>query len=295
MKIIILIKALVMVFFLFLFVNYAFSQDVEVEKDVLYKSISGVDPNLLSLDVYYNPSGRKLPVLVMIHGGGWSIGDKANKNVHTPKAKYFVEHGFVFVSVNYRLSPAVMHPAHVRDVAASLRWVKENIRKYGGDKKKIFVMGHSAGAHLAALVSVDPKYLKAEKSTLNLIKGTILLDGAGYNLPERMPTLNPESLLGKMYFLAFGYDEDVWKDASPTLQIKKKRKIAPFLIFYTGNKNRGEINYELADTLEQKGYSAVVHWADDKDHEEMNKHIGCPRDWATLELMAFLADVLAGK
>ena len=160
--------------------------------NVPYASMSGVDPNLLSLDIYRpksslaNAQQTNKPVIVMIHGGGFRGGDKGNVSQGRQKASFFTGHGFVYVSVNYRLSPEVQHPAHVEDVAKALAWVIDNIASYGGDPKRIFLMGHSAGAHLAALVTADEAYLNKLGKSPSMLSGVILLDSAGYDIPAKL-------------------------------------------------------------------------------------------------------------
>lgn len=134
--------------------------------------------NLQSLDIHTtNPaedgkSAKLTPVLIMIHGGGWRRGDKAGVGVTRHKAPHFVASGYVYVSINYRPSATPdgpKHPAHVQDCAKAIAWVHDNIAKYGGAPNRVFVMGHSAGAHLAALVSTDHRRLEAEDKKLSII------------------------------------------------------------------------------------------------------------------------------
>ena len=103
------------------------------------------------LDIYTpeDAEGKSLPVMFWIHGGGWQVGDKSDVGL---KPKVLTQRGFVFVSTNYRLLPEVTMADLIRDVAKSLGWVHRNIAKHGGDPKRIFVGGHSAGAQLAALI-----------------------------------------------------------------------------------------------------------------------------------------------
>ncbi|HUG18852.1 MAG TPA: alpha/beta hydrolase, partial [Planctomycetaceae bacterium] len=109
------------------------------------------------LDIYTPDDAKNLPVVFWIHGGGWQTGDKTSVQL---KPRVFTERGYVFVSTNYRLLPHVEMDVLTRDVAMSLGWVHKNIAKHGGDPKRIFVMGHSAGAQLAALICIDDRYLK---------------------------------------------------------------------------------------------------------------------------------------
>ena len=128
-----------------------------------------------TLDVYAPAEGVNHPVVVWIHGGGWQAGDKKEVD-HKPQA--FVDKGFVFVSINYRLLPDnVTIKQMAGDVAKAIRWTYDHAKDYGGDPDTLFVTGHSAGAQLAALVCTDDGYLKAEKLSLSNIKGCVPVDG----------------------------------------------------------------------------------------------------------------------
>ena len=144
------------------------------------------------LDVYAPANARNLPVVFWIHGGGWQTGDKAS--VHA-KPKAFTEKGYVFVSTNYRLLPAVDMETIVRDVAKSIHWVHDHIAEYGGDPQRLVVAGHSAGAQLAALICTDVRYLKAEGLSLSMIKGCIPVDGDTYDVPMMIEAAQPDAKL----------------------------------------------------------------------------------------------------
>ena len=137
------------------------------------------------LDVYSPPNAKNLPVVFWIHGGGWQTGDKSSVQI---KPQAFMDKGFVFVSTNYRLLPNVDMATIVRDIAKSIRWVHDHIAEYGGDPERLLVMGHSAGAQLAALVCTDDRYLKAEGLSLAIIKGCVPVDGDTYDVPAIIET-----------------------------------------------------------------------------------------------------------
>src|SRR5262245_38608309 len=109
-----------------------------------------------TLDVYTDADAKNQPVVVWIHGGGWQAGDKSDVQ---KKPQAFTGRGFVFVSVNYRLLPDATIKQMAEDVAKAIRWTHDHAKDYGGDPDTIFVMGHSAGAQLAALVCTDDRYL----------------------------------------------------------------------------------------------------------------------------------------
>ena len=122
------------------------------------------------LDIY-RPDGSSLtdsrPVVVYVHGGGWRIGDKDNQLAD--KVNLFTGAGYVFVSINYRLSPTnnnydpgrIRFPDHPDDVGEAIGWIDRNIGAYGGDSERLLLIGHSAGAHLMSLVTHEPGLRRA--------------------------------------------------------------------------------------------------------------------------------------
>ena len=182
------------------------------------------------LDVYA-PHEHKalLPVVLFVHGGGWSMG---NKRQHIAKGDAFAKHDVVCVCTNYRLAPNVMHPKQIEDIASAFAWVKTHIKEYGGNPDQIFVMGHSAGAQLVDLLATNDKYLAQKGLSLKDVKGVISLDTASLNLLERgkEPGEAGEKV-GEMIETAFGHDRKTLIDASPTLSIHQGKTYPPFLMF----------------------------------------------------------------
>jgi len=243
------------------------------------------------LDLRVPAHGNNLPVLVMIHGGAWAIGDKANGNceVNSLKARYFTSHGMIYVTVNYRLSPAVRHPEHVRDVAAAIRYVREHIAEYGGNPDRIYLMGHSAGAHLAALVSLDRRYLTANGTPPTWLRGVILLDGAGYQIPEEYAQLQQtkSALLLRWYRNAFTDQPDVQRDASPTLHVSPGY-LPPFRIFYTARAGAPEQSRKLAAAIVKQHGHAEATLAVGKNHMTLNRDLGGSADPTTAAIDNFI-------
>jgi arylformamidase len=273
------------------------SEDVRVTRDIAYRKNEGVDPKLLSLDIYrpvsevHLESTGLLPVVVMIHGGGWSRGDKTGAT--GAKAQFFPDEGFIYVSINYRLSPAVQHPVHVDDVACALAWIHDHVEDFGGDPDQLIVMGHSAGAHLAALVSTDARRLEAYGKPLSIIDGTILLDGAAYDIARTMDEFDPGPAMVRMYTAAFGEDEPGWRDASPQMHVAPGKDIPRMLIFHTaGRRSAAVLSRALAHSLTEAGSPSTARHARDYDHARINRDIGVPDDWATGHIMAFIREVL---
>jgi acetyl esterase/lipase len=117
----------------------------KVQKDIAYSDVGG---SRTRLDVYAPADGKDHPVVVWVHGGAWRFGDQAHIQ---SKPKAFNELGYLMVSINYRFHPAVTYREQAGDIARAIHWVKDHAQEHGGDPGRIFVMGHSAGAHLAAL------------------------------------------------------------------------------------------------------------------------------------------------
>ncbi len=262
--------------------------------NIPYAVMSDVDPNLLSLDIYRPKSASpsehqtKKPVLVMIHGGGYRIGDKGNMSQGKQKASFFTRHGLVYVSVNYRLSPAVQHPAHVEDVARAVTWIFDHIADYGGDPKRVFLMGHSAGAHLAALVTADEAYLNKLGKSPAMLSGVILLDSAGYDIPAKLDDLSDRPSTRPRYEGTFGKDRQTWIQASPVQHVKRGKILPSFLVFYTDRKPAEAISKEFVEALQEAKTPAAAVLAKSKTHRTINRDIGKPEDGPSGLILDFL-------
>lgn len=172
------------------------------------------------------PNGiEDYPLLIWIGGGAWSYVDR---NVEMDLAKKFAKEGIAVASIGHRLSPAtwrdstlnkgIKHPEHVKDIAASLKWLYENADKHRYDKDKIFIGGFSSGAHLATLIGLDDSYLKEVGLSADIIKGMIPISGA-FDIMNYHEVFkngnNPE--LAKLHVEAvFGDTEKDFINASPT-------------------------------------------------------------------------------
>lgn len=260
-----------------------------VLRDIPYVTHPGTESKLTSLDIYLPETKPKspAPVIILMHGGGWSIGDKTNATFIEPKASWFMDQGFIVVSINYRLSPAVTHPAHIEDVDASIAWVERHIAKHGGDPRKLWLLGHSAGAHLAALAGTDQERLTKAGAHPEFLQGVILLDGAGYDIPRQMLPMTDQGLLGRMYHDAFTSDVKIQTDASPALEHPKNPP--PFLILHVARREDSKTQSDLlAAALRNAGGSVTVQGIAGKSHMTINRDLGVPGDPVTVAVAAFL-------
>lgn len=264
------------------------ADEPRVDADIAY-STDGDDRNLTSLDVYAPASGSQMPVMLWVHGGGWTKGDKARVGA---KPRAFNDHGMVLVSVNYRLQPAVDFRAQAGDLARAIRWTHDHAADYGASPQKIFIMGHSAGAHLAALVATDGRYLDAECLKLNVLRGVVLLDGAAYDIPWRMANA-PLPRMKEAARKLFTDDPDTQKDASPISHVARDKGIPPFLILHVADRRDSRLLSErLAQRLTESGIEARVIAAKNKTHGTINTEFGADDDPPTRETFEFLARCL---
>jgi acetyl esterase/lipase len=239
-----------------------------------------------TLDVYAPSEGKYHPVVVWIHGGGWQAGDKTEVQ---KKPQAFTAKGFVFISINYRLLPKVTIKQMARDVAKAIRWAHNHAKDYGGDPTTLFVMGHSAGAQLAALLCTDERYLKAQKLPLSIIKGCVPVDGDTYDVPLQIRTV--EKKRGERYRMKFGAAASQ-RDLSPVTHVAKGKNIPPFLILHVADHPETNAQSQrLAKALQAAGISAKAFPAKGKTHDTINADLGLPADMPTRALFDFLDGV----
>jgi acetyl esterase/lipase len=224
---------------------------VERHKDIAYRTGKGADKARHVLDVYV-PKGQKgFPVVLFVHGGRWTSG---NKNLYGGIGESLARHGIGVVICNYRLSPAVKHPVHVQDVASAFAWTRNNIATYGGKPDRLFVCGHSAGGHLVALLATDAKYLKAEKLSPSDIRGVVPISG--------VYSIEPPAILKSV----FGSDAEVRKDASPLTHARGKHPPCLIAFAETDYPSLGDQAKEFHDALKKAGSPCELLECKDRNH-----------------------------
>src|SRR5438309_1521068 len=248
------------------------------------------------LDVYSPRNATKMPVVFWIHGGGWQTGDKSSVQI---KPQAFMDKGFVFVSTNYRLLPHVDMATIVRDIAKSIHWVHDHIAEYGGDPQRLLIMGHSAGAQLAALVCTDDRFLKAEGLSLAIVKGCVPVDGDTYDVPAIIETAEtrrrvhglPQAKFGHRE--KFGNDPAKHHDFSAVTHVATGKGIPPFLILHVAeHPDTSAQALRLGDVLRAAGVPVTVFGAKETTHNKINADLGLPDDPATKALFEFLGKAL---
>jgi acetyl esterase/lipase len=269
------------------------AQGQDIKRDIPYVDQA---TNRQTLDVYSPRGAKNLPVVFWIHGGGWEGGDKSSVQI---KPQAFMDKGFVFVSTNYRLLPNVDMETIIRDVAKSIHWTHHHIAEHGGDPERLFVMGHSAGAQLAALISIDDRYLRAEGLSLGIIKGCVPVDGDTYDVPAIIET---EETRRRVHGLPppkfghrekFGNDPAKHRDFSAVTHVAKDTGIPPFLLLYVADHPYTSAQAQrLGGVLKEAGVPVTAFGAKETTHNKINADLGLPDDPATKALFEFVEKAL---
>jgi acetyl esterase/lipase len=225
-------------------------------------------------------------VLLFIHGGGWQRG---SKRAVGQKPLRFVAEGFVVVASNYRFRPQVEVPEMARDVAAAVAWIKGKIDEYGGNPSRIFLMGHSAGAHLTALVGTNGAYLESVGLSLADLGGVIPLDTGPYNVELQMKRVPPTSRYGRLMRSVFGEDAERWSPVSPWHHVKANAGTPPFLVFYHEGRMDAPVQaIPFVERLVAAGVEAEAVEAVGRTHGGLNRELGAQGDEPTDVVLAFL-------
>lgn len=258
---------------------------------VLRDTPYGPDP-AQRMDVYLPPghAGRAMPVIFMVHGGAWRYGDKANRPVVENKVARWVPRGFVFISVNYRMLPAANPLVQAQDVARALARAQADAAAWGADPTQFILMGHSAGAHLVALLTASATLARDAGAQPWL--GTVVLDSAALDVPRLMGARHL-----RLYDRAFGDDPAFWEATSPLHQAWGARppdRMPPVLNVCSSRRAIACPQAQaFAATVQRVGGRAQV-LAQDLSHGEINQNLGLPGDYteAVEAFMATLGDGL---
>lgn len=238
----------------------------------------------LQLDVYEPDGGRglfarKKPVVIYIHGGGWAKGDR--KRVYK-MPEWLTSKGYVFVAMDYRKVPATTIDGQVHDVTAAMNWARKNIRKYGGDPNRMVLMGHSAGAHLSALI--------ASKGQAKGFRGIIPNDVQAYDL---LAYATKRGSIGSMFGLAFTDEPKNWMRWSPATYARSTKRMPPHLILYSSSQGerRRSISIGYANLIKGLGTPTEIFHGTAYRHGAIAARLGTSGDAASAAIERFLKRV----
>jgi acetyl esterase/lipase len=227
----------------------------------------GEDPRQ-RFDVYLPATPRNAPILLFVHGGGWANGNKDNPGNVENKAAYWLPKGYILVSTNYRMRPDTAPLDQARDVGRALAAVQKYAPEWGGDGSRVLLMGHSAGAHLAALVGASSSLWREAGAVRP--RGIVSLDSGALDVPDlmRRPRIPP------LFHRAFGRDPSDWVAASPHHQLS--RDAVPMLLVCS---TRRPDACPQSRAMKKKGNSLGVTidvLPEDLSHREVNRDLGLP-------------------
>ncbi len=242
------------------------------------KSSKTTTASFPELNIFQPNKSEKNPVVIFIHGGYW---DEGNKNIYGFLGRNFAKKNVVTVIPNYTLSPKGNYDTMAKEVAAAIKWTYENIEKYNGNPNQIFLMGHSAGGHLIALVGSTNKYLENP----DLIKGIILNDAAGLDMFSYL-NKNPPTKFHN-YDVTWTDNPENWKDASPIYALSAE---APPFLIYVGTKTFPSIkssNEDFVKKLNENQPSIKINYLD-KKHVPMMRQFLFPWNKHYKEMIDFI-------
>ena len=247
---------------------------VETHTNLTYYSGEGADKYRHRLDLYVPKGKRDVPVMMFVHGGGFTVGIK---DQYAFVGQVFASYGIAMAVISYRLSPKTSYPGHVQDVARAFAWLRAHVAEYGGKADTIFVAGHSAGATLVAMVGADPMYLREVGESIDHIAGVIPISGSFTQSARSAMFQSPEPVGG-----------DVVSNASAINHVSGPHP--PFLILY-GDMDlprTGEDAKQMARALESAGNSADVHEIAGHAHMDMITGIQFPDDRGLAFILTFI-------
>ncbi len=251
----------------------------------------GDDP-AQKLDIYRATTQAPAPIFVFVHGGGWSRGDKRNATGFE-KVQHLQALGWHVASLDYRLVPRATVEQQATDVARAVAWLRKQAGTLGIDTQRMVLGGHSAGAHLSALVGTDEQYLAAAGLGFRALAGVVPIDGAAYDIPAQRQ--GGMRIMQETYSKAFGDDPARQKLLSPTLRASAPGMPA-FLILHVDRADAVRQSAGLAEALRRAGARVQlenVGGSGARAHGDINRRLGEPGYKATQVLDAWLATVIA--
>jgi acetyl esterase/lipase len=247
--------------------------------------------SLQALDLWVPQGATKAPLVLFVHGGGWKRGSKNNAMGRALPA-HMLAQGYAFASIDYRLVPRNTVEEQASDVAAALAHVLKRADALGIDRSRVVLTGHSAGAHLVALVGTDERYLKKAGLSFADIDGVMPNDGAAYDVASQFTMAGPK--MKTTYEQAFGTDPARQKALSPTVQAGAPNAPA-FLLLHVQRPDAVAQSNALAEALRKAGTKAEVAGFPGeglRGHMEINRKLGQPDYPATAAMDAWLKTVL---
>lgn len=251
-------------------------KDIMIKKGLRYGNHSRQ-----ALDVYIPEDAKNAPIILMVHGGAWKIGDKARPNVVQNKVDKWGQEGFIFVSTNYRLLP-VQPYNQAQDIRKALAFVQKMAPSWGGNSRKIILMGHSAGAHLVALTTADPTY--AYRVGASPWLGSVIIDTEALDIAKLMQS---EHL--RLFDQAFTNKPFIWRKSSPYGKLTNQ---APPMMVICSTQREGVCDQAKRFVKKAKSLGVKTKMSEqDFTHKQLNLGVGLAGDY-TDEIDSFVQSLI---
>lgn len=268
--------------FAFLGQIFSGSAQIRVVKNINYAGANGIEN---TLNIYHKKGTQQnQDVIIFIHGGSWSSG---KKETYWWLGRNLAKKNIVTAVIDYPLAPQATFKEMALASAKAVKWVSDNISKYGGNPSRIFLMGHSAGGHLCELINSDNAYFKAVNID-NLVKGVILNDAFGLDMEEYLTKAEKDD--NYIDFLrTFSSDPKIWQAGSPLFYIKNVTN--PHLLFY-GSKTYEAIQIQtkrIYTTLKNQNVLVKLEVIEGKKHVGMMSQLIFGKNSVYKSILAFLA------
>ncbi|BBC72251.1 esterase [Altererythrobacter sp. B11] len=238
-------------------------------------------PNPLQQLDFYRAGDGSRPLLVFLHGGAWQFGDKARR-LKDCKAPFAHEQGWHFASIGFRMVPEVGVAEMARDCARGIRLLVEEAATLGIDPARIVLMGHSSGAHLAALLGCDPAYMEEQGLAVDMLAGIIANDGSAYDAGQ--PSVGPRWLHRRLIAPAFPGEPSERAALSPVCHASRPPNAPRFLILHTAHGHGSRQAHALEEALRRGGTPVERHGFAGRGtmaHVRMSRRFGVPGHPAT--------------
>ncbi len=235
------------------------------------------------LELFTKARAGRAPLVVYLHGGGWSDGSP-RLGSGGAQAEFYTSRGFAYATVGYRYVPVVTVEEQLADVARAIAYLKN---QPDVDARRIILVGHSSGAHMAALLGADPSHFKAARLDFQAIRGVLLLDPAVFDLAPIMAAGGPT--VDRYFRPAFGADPARWSTLSPVKHAEVPNAPGWLILHDSNNFLAGAQGSDLAAGLRAAGARAAVLPVAGTTHMRLNDEIGRAGDSASEAMAVFLA------
>lgn len=244
------------------------------------------------VDFWRADANKTAPLIIFVHGGGWQRGSKESA-AKSWKVPHYLGEGYSFASIGYRLVPDASIEEQAGDIASAIKALLSRSRELGIDTSKVVLMGHSAGAHLVALVGTDPRYLEGAGLSLASLQGVIPIDGAAYDVPRQMKE-GPQ-MMQATYQTVFGGNETRQRTVSPTYQADAPN-VSRFLVLHIQRPDGIAQSNALAAALKKGGTEVEILSVPGQGlqgHAEINRRMGDPSYAPTSVVDLWLKNLLS--